>query len=1703
MSHPPEGALNDPTFIGTDASMAYYLPRPCEVRDCDAGSWRVEVFRGDDFTMPASTSCRNFESNGFLATSLACAGWMTAAIGWHRIIEPCWCPAALETYGAENVAVGGRRRNQVAAVQPVVEVIASTMTGVAGYTTYRLSLALSERAGSVYTIFGTADSEMEMPPAYHVEPPWGADTGGVNPVLWGIAGHEDSQWDSWLTVADVSGTDQINSVGVEFRTWNENAGLVVSNGAVFWMEPGAAPVVDTAVVAQLTIPEGAALSARVNAQGRGPGGRLGDDWRELGIEFSTGEPTTPDASLTPASDPCEYFSAIFTTALPAPKSGRYTIFETSHFSSSVFVDGDQLHSLGCVYRDGQCAENMFSVFLQEGDHEIVVKFVESTGGAFAHVWWQYVGSDCDYSHGNFTAAEWVAIDTQSPQPCNKDGTTEVALGRACAYEGLADDDYVTAQLPPGWNFPFYGGHKRDRVRISTNGYLTFSGAHFSYGDTLPIPDVAVPNDMIAPYWVDLNPADAGADGGIFTYASESQFVVLWKNIPLFGTDNVATFELILSPGGAISFLYEEIPFQMLEHAPPSVGLENSDGTQGLRISYADVVLPSAGMKISIDESCEHPAAQNGLTQGARACDDSWSMEVYEGVDFMRADGSSALVSSTCLLHPPPPVAPPSSPTGCSDFSHSDPETGFITDDSQCRSQTCPWQGDGECDTVNMPSICPPGTDSADCGDEPSAGCWCPAALSHYNAPPPPPGAPPAWVPEQACSCSAFGAVYTRTIWIQTAGLYRFTEKSPDEIAIFVDGEHQHRSGCVPQSKTEATHLSDATYTMACTDESTFDVELTAAQHTLVVSLVHHSDSMTVPPTLKWEFLGTAPCEWSLASYVWVEEVRTRGQQIQPAGDGGAPQRFPASWGVGFPFFGGQMHEINVFLDGFMTFQTNDTIADGSTQAFPSPVEPNNIIAPWWVDLDSDAGSGVFVYTPVDDSYWAVEWYNLPYFGSGQRVDFQAVLWADGRMRFSYKNLPAGPAAHSWARPSIGLENAAGTDGLRIVYDPDPGQVLTPTVPGKPAEQSSIEIPTECATTQCGLFHWVVAAYSDLRFSTALHTTCEDWGQGGTDREGMLVAEGFCPPLPNYEAGVDTCPGYSVYFIQNVRFGRSGIYRFTENSPSTVGILMINDQQVLTSRMEPVDHLIDVRLAAGTYELMYGVLHPPATGPQAQAPSISLTWTLRGQSTCAWSSSDDDDDGADGGADGVGGGAVPFEWADLTTVGHCEAGSGCPCEAGSVGCVEMADDGYIEVVLPTNIFAAGFPFYGGRKTAVRVSANGYLTFSGEHLSYGDTQAIPSTSLPNDMIAVYWTDLDPSEQGSIYTWADSENSRWIVEWHDIPLWGQPDGLDSPTATFQAMLYSSGEIRLQYLSTPRSSREGDDVRSSPAVGIENVDGSEGEQIAWNQATFPGPRTAITIPSECEIGSRPVECAGSHQPGECCEGEWKVRVFHDLHFQMPVQAKCEQHTYDGHLQTCEGTLDELEASASGCWCPAGLARYATEYYQGSDTCLYANDNECDVPDYCAEGTDVNDCNSNAGCAGDSDGFSAIFSSTIQVEGGAHGNYVFGALFGARSAATVIIDDDVAFVWDSRFASSSQCTGILCGDATDACSCAATPAFVASGLEEDCPTDRCSFSASVPPTLETFDWHLTEGPHSIIVEYVEEAGLDAGGNAYLTWTRA
>ena len=152
----------------------------------------------------------------------------------------------------------------------VVTVAAASATG---YTTYTLTASLHGTAANLYSIEGTADGRMEIPPAFQVAVPFGVDCGGVNPAFFAIM--PDSQYDSWLSVGVTDGTvGELTTLGVDFAAWTESAGLSVDNGAVFWMHPSAAPGGDV-VVAQLTVRSGSSGAVTMGMQGHSTSG---PDW---------------------------------------------------------------------------------------------------------------------------------------------------------------------------------------------------------------------------------------------------------------------------------------------------------------------------------------------------------------------------------------------------------------------------------------------------------------------------------------------------------------------------------------------------------------------------------------------------------------------------------------------------------------------------------------------------------------------------------------------------------------------------------------------------------------------------------------------------------------------------------------------------------------------------------------------------------------------------------------------------------------------------------------------------------------------------------------------------------------------------------------------------------------------------------------------------------------------------------------------------------------------------------------------------------------------------------------------------------------------------------------------------------------------------------------------------------------------------------
>ncbi len=132
--------------------------------------------------------------------------------------------------------------------------------------------------------------------------------------------------------------------------------------------------------------------------------------------------------------------------------------------------------------------------------------------------------------------------------------------------------------------------------MTSNGYAIAGGGGSGDVNFVPqtLPDPAAPNNVLAPFWTDLNPGEGGdlyaaeiADGD----TGQSWIVLEWEEVPDFtsGADP-STFQIWVetTPGTeAVSYEYGPVvgagdPIGL------TVGAENRDGTSGVMLDRAPV-----------------------------------------------------------------------------------------------------------------------------------------------------------------------------------------------------------------------------------------------------------------------------------------------------------------------------------------------------------------------------------------------------------------------------------------------------------------------------------------------------------------------------------------------------------------------------------------------------------------------------------------------------------------------------------------------------------------------------------------------------------------------------------------------------------------------------------------------------------------------------------------------------------------------------------------------------------------------------------------------------------------------------------------------------------------------------------------------------------------------------------------------------------
>jgi len=148
------------------------------------------------------------------------------------------------------------------------------------------------------------------------------------------------------------------------------------------------------------------------------------------------------------------------------------------------------------------------------------------------------------------------------------------------------DDSFGGPYPIGIDFPFYG-NTYNEIYVGSNGIIGFSSSNMSTLSNVTIPTGGTPNDIIAWFWDDLNPADASSSPAIYVDTTGDRCIIQFTNIAEYqsgGGGDAVTAQIVLEPDGTITLYYLEVE-PGFELTSATIGIENSDGSDGLEVSF--------------------------------------------------------------------------------------------------------------------------------------------------------------------------------------------------------------------------------------------------------------------------------------------------------------------------------------------------------------------------------------------------------------------------------------------------------------------------------------------------------------------------------------------------------------------------------------------------------------------------------------------------------------------------------------------------------------------------------------------------------------------------------------------------------------------------------------------------------------------------------------------------------------------------------------------------------------------------------------------------------------------------------------------------------------------------------------------------------------------------------------------------------------
>lgn len=176
----------------------------------------------------------------------------------------------------------------------------------------------------------------------------------------------------------------------------------------------------------------------------------------------------------------------------------------------------------------------------------------------------------------------------------------------------------------------------------------------------------------------------------------------------------------------------------------------------------------------------------------------------------------------------------------------------------------------------------------------------------------------------------------------------------------------------------------------------------------------------------------------------------------------------------FQFYGRLYDQITVCSNGFLAMGVTEN-AEFRNFRLPGAMGPSPMIAPFWDDLATHGGSGIYTYFDRNNHSFIIEWFNLYNGKNGSSPEtFQVILYdqstyatslGDGPIKFQYhtfNNVDSQSGSRHGNYSTIGIEDHSGRRGLEYSFNNIYPTAAAPLTNGKALYITNVPIYYEAA-----------------------------------------------------------------------------------------------------------------------------------------------------------------------------------------------------------------------------------------------------------------------------------------------------------------------------------------------------------------------------------------------------------------------------------------------------------------------------------------------------------------------------------------------------------------------------------------------------------------------------------------------------------------